>query len=317
MRPLAARYRDRIAPPDRRRTRRTKGDGPALAAISAVAAWRRFRAKKKDGRRRRRVPPWRRYAWRLGLVSAAGAATGAMGFWLWHAGHVATATDRAEAELVGAMAAVGLTIRQVTLEGRISTPRAALVAAAGLRIGEPILLVDIAAARRRIERLGWVKTASVGRRLPGRIHIRIRERVPFARWQRLGETVLIDAEGATIIGQDLGRYRRLPRVVGDGAATAAAAFLATLRQEDRLFRLVRTATLVRQRRWDVGLQGGITIRLPETDAAGAWRRLARLDEKDRILKRDLVAIDLRLPDRLIVRLPPSAARYRRDPGKET
>ncbi len=318
MRPLTARYRDRLAPPDSHRSRRTKSDGSVLAAVSAVAAWRKTRAKKKtDSKRRRRVSPWRRYAWRFGGASAVLTATAATGFWLWHAGHVAAAIDRAEAELLAGMAAVGLTVRQVTVEGRNSTPNADLVKAAGLQLGDPILLVDIEAARRRIERLGWVKTASVGRRLPSRIHIRIRERVPFARWQRLGKTVLIDAAGATITGHDLGHYRRFPRVVGDGAAAAAAEFLAMLREQKRLFHLVRTATLVRKRRWDVGLKGGVTVRLPETDAADAWRRLAKLDAKERILKRDLVAIDLRLPDRLIVRLPPGAARYRRDPGKET
>ena len=316
MRPLTARYRDRIAPPERRRSGRSKADGPAQAAVSAVAAWRKTRAKLK-GSKRRRVPPWQRYAWRLGGAIAAVAATAATGFWLWHAGHVATAIDRAEAELLAGMAALGLTVGQVTVEGRVSTPRADLLKAAGLRLGEPILLVDIETARRRIERLGWVKTAHVSRRLPGRIHIRIRERVPFARWQRLGKTVLIDSEGVTITGQGLGTYRRLPRVVGDGAATAAAAFLAVLAEEKRLFRLVRTATLVRQRRWDVGLKGGVTVRLPETDVAAAWRRLARLDAKERILQRDLVGIDLRLPDRLVLRLPPGVARHRRDPGEET
>ena len=316
MRPLVARKRDRVVMAGTRGGKSANGDGPMLAAVSAVAAWRKTRVQKGPARRRR-APRWRRPVIRIGSALGGLGVIAATGFWLWHAGHVAAAVADLEAKLLAGMAAAGLTVQQVSLEGRNLAPRADLVAAVGLQRGDPILLVDVAELHRRIEGLGWIETATVSRRLPDTIHIRIRERVPFARWQRGGKTVLIDADGAPITGRGVDRYRHLPRVVGEGAATAAAEFLALLASEQRLFRMVRTATYIRKRRWDVGLKGGIAVRLPEQDVALAWRQLAKLDRKERILQRDLVAIDLRLPDRLVLRLSPSAARLRRDPGKET
>ena len=57
------------------------------------------------------------------------------------------------------------------------------------------------------------------------------------------------------------------------------------------------------RRWNVQLDDSIEIKLPEEDPAGAWIRLAEIERTQGILKRDLAAVDLRLPDRLVVTLP--------------
>jgi cell division protein FtsQ len=75
------------------------------------------------------------------------------------------------------------------------------------------------------------------------------------------------------------------------------------------------------RRWNLRLDNGVDVELPEDDAAGAWHRLAELDKSDAILKRNIQAIDLRLPDRLVVRLVPEppkpAAKKGRQSGKAT
>lgn len=57
----------------------------------------------------------------------------------------------------------------------------------------------------------------------------------------------------------------------------------------------------------VNFENGIAVRLPEDDVPGAWTRLATLEHDYKILERDLEFIDLRLPDRLIVRVRKDAS----------
>jgi cell division protein FtsQ len=63
------------------------------------------------------------------------------------------------------------------------------------------------------------------------------------------------------------------------------------------------------------------VLLPEDDVAGAWSRLAQLESTSRILQRDVATIDLRFPDRLVVKVtdtgPKEAPKKNHPLGKNT
>ena len=66
-----------------------------------------------------------------------------------------------------------------------------------------------------------------------------------------------------------------------------------------------SATWIGGRRWDLNFQSGETVALPEgaDDARRALDRFARLDRSSGLLGRGIVRFDLRLPGKMIVRLP--------------
>jgi len=251
-------------------------------------------------------------AWGLGALSLLGG-----GWYLWHAGHVDTARRAVEATAGHAMIVAGLTVQDVELTGRRSTPGQQVLKASGLNRGDPILFIDLNAVRAKVEQLGWVARATVERRLPDTIHIDIVEREPFARWQFEGKTVLIDRTGMVLERDDPQAFQQLPRVVGAGAARAAARLFELLQSEPALAPRVVNAVRVRERRWDIEFDNGIVARLPEEGAEAAWRQLGALEREQRILGRDINTVDLRLADRLVVRLTPEAAASRKTPGKNT
>jgi cell division protein FtsQ len=231
------------------------------------------------------------------------------------------AVGRAAADLwrgsVAMTVDAGFAVQAVTVTGRGYAARDDILAATGLSRGAPILLFDVEAARRRIEGLGWVKHASVMRRLPDEVRVDVTERRPFARWQIGGKTALIDRAGVVITHQRLPEFKHLPRVVGEGAAVAAADLFDQLARNPKLFAEVRDATRIRDRRWDIRFTSGVVARLPEKGVAEAWSRLASLQERERVLDKQVTAVDLRLSDRVFVRLTPEAAERRRAPGQET
>ncbi len=211
----------------------------------------------------------------------------------------------------------GLTVQEVHLSGRNKADQRLVIAALGARRDDPILTFDLAAARERLESVGWVRTANIARRLPSTIEVRLEEREPFALWQNKGELRLIDRDGIVITGQDLGRYARLPMVVGDDAAKHAAALLDLLNSQPTVQARVEAAVRVGGRRWNLRLHNGVDVLLPELEADQALQRLVLLDAEQKILERELLVIDLRVSDRLILRLSPDEVIRVREPGQNT
>ncbi|MCC6720255.1 MAG: FtsQ-type POTRA domain-containing protein [Acetobacteraceae bacterium] len=208
-------------------------------------------------------------------------------------------------ERVGDVAAsLGLRVDHVVVEGRTKTPEAMLRAALGIRPGEPILSYSLSEARQRLESIKWVDTATVERHLPATIRVRLTERRPFAVWQTDGKFLLVDRDGATVTESDVAAFAdQLPLVVGTGAPAAAAALMDLLAGQPELQKRMVAAVRVGERRWNLRMTNGADVMLPETGEAAALARLAELQAHQSLLDRPLAVVDLRLPDRLVVRPP--------------
>ena len=214
-------------------------------------------------------------------------------------------------------AAAGLVIDDVLLEGRVNTPRRAVLRAVGVRRGDPILNVDPDRVAKRVAAISWVENVVVERRLPATLYVKIVEREPMALWQIKGRVALIDSGGVVLTRRDLAKFDRLLTVVGGDAPRHTPALLNMIGGNPLLARRVRAAVRVGGRRWNLRFDNGIDVSLPQRGAAIAWARLGKLERTHGLLGRDIKAIDLRLPDRLIVRkkadpMPPSSQR-----GKKT
>ena len=240
--------------------------------------------------------------------------------WLWQAGHL----DRAEAWLAAGRArlssAVQLTLGQVRIEGLRRADRRAIERALGARRGTPILDFDLAGAKVRIEALPWVAQAVVERRLPDTIHVAVSERRPIARWRSGGRTLLVDGDGVAIRTRRPGRWTALPLVAGRGAPDAVGRLLEFLATQPNLAKRVTSSRRLGRRRWDIVFDNGVVLMLPQEEPAAAWRRFARLEARHRLLARGLIVIDLRLPDRIILRVPgalPPAPPRQGGPGRST
>ncbi|WPB84414.1 cell division protein FtsQ/DivIB [Sediminicoccus rosea] len=196
----------------------------------------------------------------------------------------------------------GLSVQEIRIEGREFAPREALLAAIGITPGEAILDFDPSVAKQRLEQIAWVESAHVERRLPGTILIRITERRAFAVWQREGRFSVIDREGRVMATERLEAFGPLPLVVGLGAERVAAPMIDLLRSAPEISDRVQAIIRVSERRWNLRLQNGADIMLPEGHEEAAITRLAELQARDRLLDRPLAAVDMRLPDRLVVRM---------------
>lgn len=242
----------------------------------------------------------------IGLRVAAGvavfAAVSGGSLWLWRSGRIDAAATGLQRILIAETRRMGLTVRDVQLQGRRLSPLPSVERAIDLHRGEAMLGFDPAEIRRRLVAIPWVRDATVERRLPGTVRIRIQERRPMALWQRHGKLALVDDEGVVISEKEsvIARFRNLLIVVGPDAPRNAPTLIAMIQSEPALAHRVSAAVRVGERRWNIELNSGVKIKLPAHNAHEAWRRLAEFQARDKLLERDVRTIDMRLPDRMIV-----------------
>lgn len=258
---------------------------------------------RRPGRLRLWLRRSRRFARPATLAAIALVAFGA-GALAWRSGLPARLAGAVQERIVAASAEAGLAVARVTVEGRVNAAPAEILAASGLRQGTPMLALSPEAVRERLEALAWVERASVQRRFPGHVHLVIEERVPFALWQNHGRFAVIDRQGRVILRDAVERFAHLPLVVGEGAASEAATLLGVLARYPEVQRRTTAAVRVNGRRWNLRLGSGADVLLPEGHEPAALERLVSLHRDTQVLDRALAAVDLRLPDRMVLRPAP-------------
>lgn len=204
----------------------------------------------------------------------------------------------------------GFRITSVVVNGRKQLSQDEVLGIGGVNGRSSLLFLDAATLRTKLKANPWIADATVQKFYPGELQIDLVERVPFALWQQGGRLSVIAEDGAVLEPYVPRHFLSLPLVVGKGADTRARDFLALLARYPQVHSITTAAIFVGERRWNLRLKDGLDIRLPEHDVGNALAALSRMDRDDKLFSRDIVAIDMRLPDRLVVQLSEDAAKAR-------
>jgi cell division protein FtsQ len=205
---------------------------------------------------------------------------------------------------------LGFRISEIAFDGEQEVGRDEILVLAGITNHSSLLFLDAARTRARLLSNPWIADATVLKLYPDRLRIEIKERKPFALWQRDGRVSLIAADGIVLETTVPARFVELPRVVGKGAEQRAQDFLALIGRYPAIANRTEASIFVAERRWNLRLKDGVEILLPESGAERALGILVDLDRGEKLLSRAIVAVDLRLRDRVTVRQSDVAAAAR-------
>ena len=211
------------------------------------------------------------------------------------------------------LVAAGLGINEVSVSGYRYALDAEIFSALALDKAGSLVGFDVGAARRRIEALAWVETATVVRVLPDKLKIAIEERRPAALWQQAGRNSLVDAQGRVLAHLAGDTLPALPRIAGSGAPEAVAGLIKALAAYPEIGGLVERARRVGLRRWTLEMKDGVQVHLPGGEESAGLARLARYQHSAGTGAHGRHVIDLRLDGVVVVRAAPaevSAGRQR-------
>jgi cell division protein FtsQ len=229
--------------------------------------------------------------------------------------HVADITEQVQDICNQAAIVAGFGITEVALSGQQEVGRDDILAAAGVTDRSSLLLLDAAKMRAGLLANPWISEATVLKLYPSRLRIEIKERAPFALWQKAGVVSLISADGTVLEPHVPQRFANLPQLVGAGAEKTGQGFLNVLARYPEIAQSVEASVLVAERRWNLHLKGGVDVLLPESNTERALTTLTDLNRTKKLFTRDITAIDLRLADRVIVRQSDAAAAVRAEAVK--
>lgn len=260
---------------------------------------------KKRGSSAERIIFWSK---RLGLVFGIFIFIGWLGSWFFMSGASTRLADWSHNKILAFTADKGYRVANIMVEGRDHTDVDTLKAIINIKKDDPLFLFEPDSARDMLEKLSWVKSAKVERRLPDTIYVKLEERTPMALWQRNQRLSLIDTEGEVLTDSGLEEFKNYIVLVGDDVPERAPEFLQLLSSEPKILSKVEAAKSVSGRRWDVTLKSGAVVKLPEEEVELALSRLSKMQDEENIMDKDIQVIDVRELARITVRTKPGAVR---------
>lgn len=269
----------------------------------------RSKAKKKKMKTLRHV------GYGIGAVLGFGFLTGGS-WWLIDSGYVDNWSDSISESMYGLTADAGFSVRQIYIEGREKTSAALVKEIITVKQGDALLAVPVDEIREELEKLNTVKTASVERILPDVLKVVLNERQPVAVWQNGGRLHLVDIDGKVLRHDIDAKDSPLMVVAGKDAPQHIDDLFALLDKEPSMAKQVVSATWVGGRRWNLKLEGGARVLLPEIAPEEAWERLAEMQERDRILEKNLLSIDMRIEEKVFLKQAPPQT-PNEEPAEET
>ena len=191
-------------------------------------------------------------------------------------------------------------IDKVEFDGNEQVPEVLLLKTSDLRYKSNIFLPDLGDVKSRLESIPWVKSVIIQRKLPNKIYVRISERIPIAILQSKYRLYLVDSDGAVLEHDAIGNFQNLPIIIGEGAEKEISHLLRCLRKFPKIKKQFVFAVRIGERRWDLKINKGIVVKLPEVGIVQALRILEEISDSRGFFNDDIVSIDLRMLDRVVV-----------------
>jgi len=231
------------------------------------------------------------------------------GLWILAEGFLDRTENWAQGKVANVAADMGLRIKNVDVEGRHYLPVESLKEIIAVHPGDPLLAVDLDHVKNELQKNPWVKDVSIRRALPDRIVINLTERQPLAIWlDAPGTPGVIDEDGVVLAQTGFEQFGPLLAVSGPDSEKQAANLMALLSAQPDVAVRIQKAVYISGRRWDLVMDGGTIVKLPEEDAGLSLARLSRAQEETKILDQGHKSVDLRQTDRIILENKPGDIR---------
>ena len=161
------------------------------------------------------------------------------------------------------LANLGFKLKYIYIEGRYYVKKNDILQAVKVSEDHQILNINLSDIFQILNNNDWIETVKVKRILPNSLKIIIKEKKPIAIWQKKKGYVVITENGDIIPNANLSKFKFLPIVIGENANLNTLSIIKSLRQMPDLYKNIWSISFINNRRWDIHLNQGIKILLPE------------------------------------------------------
>ena len=150
----------------------------------------------------------------------------------------------------------------------------------------------------------WIKKVKISLILPAGLKISIEEQKPKYILVEKNIFKLLNSDGKLItkVEKVKEKYKRLLFLSGKRASEKIKELSFILSGSPKLAKRITGAKLISDRRWALVYMSNIEIELPEKNAKEIFSKIEEIHEKYGLLSNRLKKIDLRIKDRMIIKL---------------
>ena len=220
----------------------------------------------------------------------------------WNVAKYAGLPELAQSELAKSASRAGFEVDRVRVTGVDRLNEQVVYERVLGEQDRPMPLVDVDEIRERLMALSWVKDARVSRQLPDLLRIDIIEREPHAVVRKADRWILVDATGHELEPISREAAKDMLQIFGPGAQKQVSELGRLLDAAPALKPQISSAEWVGNRRWNLTFKTDQQLLLPEGDkGAAALVKFAEMDGRNRLIGGKVVAVDMRVPDRVYLR----------------
>lgn len=171
--------------------------------------------------------------------------------------------------------------------------------------GKSLFTFDLKHAAEEIKNLNWIKKVNIKKSFPNTLNIFVTENDPFALLLKDQKVYLIDIDGELIIeeNEDAILESQLLLLSGIDSEINLPNLISNLNiHYPEILFSVKEMEFIERRRWNLIFSNKLIVKLPESNIGKSLENLKKLIERDKILKSNIIEVDLRINDRAIIKI---------------
>ena len=171
--------------------------------------------------------------------------------------------------------------------------------------GKSLFTFDLKIAAEEIKNLNWIKKVNIKKSFPNTLNIFVTENDPFALLLKDQKVYLIDIDGELIIeeNEDAILESQLLLLSGIDSEINLPNLISNLNiHYPEILFSVKEMEFIERRRWNLIFSNKLIVKLPESNIGKSLENLKKLIERDKILKSNIIEVDLRINDRAIIKI---------------
>ncbi len=164
------------------------------------------------------------------------------------------------------------------------------------------LSLDLNKIKRGINFIPSVTDVELAIEKNGVLKVVVEERIPQILWYDNEQFHLLDKDGLALdTVTNRNAYPDFFVIAGKDADNRVEEALEIFSVSEKINHHIRGLVWIGERRWNIVLDKGRLVKLPENEPIEAMKKLKILDEKESLLSREVSILDLRIPNQIYVR----------------
>ena len=199
---------------------------------------------------------------------------------------------------------LGFSISKIEIKGNQQVSESEILNKLYFKNCNNLFCLDMKKSKKEIENISWINSVKINIILPSKILVSLKEEEPHFILKNDKELLLLNIKGKKIssINNTNISLKNLLILKGSGVEKEINQLLNIFSIDQTISKKITEAQYISNRRWSLIYDSSLVIELPEENPEEAFFKIGELQAKYNFLSNRLKKIDLRVSNRMIIKI---------------